>query len=265
LKNPMTGRRRSRPNDSARVIVEEGPELRIVRDELWNGVKARQTATRESEGVAKARATRFWDQRRAQNLLTGLVYCGACGSRMAAVGRDYLACSAARGQGTCPNRKGMRRAPLEEMILNGLRQRLMAPELVEELVAAFHEEVNRHRREETAARAGKERELAEVTRKLEKLIEALIEGYRTAGLQQRLEELEAPKAALEQDLAPTPAARAAAPQPRPGLPGQDRAAARGAGRARTAGPGAGHPARLIERVVVHPGGDGLQVEIVARS
>jgi len=123
---------------------------------------------------------------------------------MASVGRDYLACSAARGQGTCSNRASIRRAPLEALILDGLRQRLMAPELVEEFIAAYHEEVNRHRREATAARAGKERELAEVTRKLDKLIEALIEGYRTAGLQQRLEELEARKAALEQELAADP-------------------------------------------------------------
>ena len=49
----------------------------------------------------------------------------------------------------------------------GLRQRLMAPEMVEEFVAAYHQEVNRHRREATAGRAGKERALAEVTRKLD--------------------------------------------------------------------------------------------------
>jgi site-specific DNA recombinase len=204
MKDPATGRRRSRRNDSERVIVQEVPELRIVSDELWAAVKARQTAIRDSEGVTKARATRFWEQRRAQHLLSGLVYCGSCGSRFASVGRDYLACSAARGQGTCTNRKGVRRAPFEDLILEGLRQRPMAPEMVEEFVAAYHEEVNRHRRDETAARTGKERELAEVTRKLEKLIEALIEGYRTAGLQQRLEELEARKAALEQELAADP-------------------------------------------------------------
>jgi site-specific DNA recombinase len=89
---------------------------------------------------------------------------------LASVGRDDLACSAARGQGTCSNRKGVRRAPLEALIVEGLRQRLLAPELVEEFVTAYHEEVNRRRRDETAARAGKERELAEVTRKLDGLI-----------------------------------------------------------------------------------------------
>ena len=254
----MSGRRRA-----PRLLIEEVPDLRLVDDELWAAVKARQSAIRESEGVSKARATRFWEQRRAQHLLSGLVYCGACGSRLASVGRDYLACSAARGQGTCTNRKGVRRSPLEELILEGLRQRLMAPEMVEEFVTAYHEEVNRHRREATAARAGKERELAEVTRKLDKLIEALIEGYRTAGLQQRLEELEARKAALEQELAADP------PPPvrlHPNLAQVYRAKVERLHVA-LADPGLRDEALgilrgLIERVVIHPADEGLQVEIV---
>ena len=264
VKDPASGRRRSRPNESKRVIVEEVPELRIVLTAFQSpSLKARQTAIRESEGVTKARATRFWEQRRAQHLLSGLVYCGSCGSRLASVGRDYLACSAARGQGTCTNRKGVRRSPLEELIVQGLRQRLMAPEMVEEFVTAYHEEVNRHRREVTAARAGRERELAEVTRKLDKLIEALIEGYRTAGLQQRLEELEARKVALEQELTADP------PPPvrlHPNLAQVYRAKVERLHEA-LADPGLRDEALgilrgLIERVVLHPAEDGLQVEIV---
>jgi site-specific DNA recombinase len=204
MKDPATGRRRSRLNGSEHLVVEEVPDLRIVDQELWAAVKARQNTIRESECVRKTRATRFWEHRRSQHLLTGLVYCGSCGSRLASFGRDDLACSAARGRGTCANRQGVRRAPLEKLILDGLRQRLLAPELIEEFVAAYHDEVNRARRHATAARAGKERELAEVKRRLEKLIEALIEGYRASGLRQRLDELEARRAALEQELEADP-------------------------------------------------------------
>ena len=106
VKDPASGRRRSRRNAAERMVVEEVSDLRIVSDELWAAVKVRQAAIRESDGVTKARASRFWERRSAQHLLTGLVYCGACGSRMAAVGRDYLACSAARGQGTCIEPQG---------------------------------------------------------------------------------------------------------------------------------------------------------------
>jgi site-specific DNA recombinase len=97
LKDPATGRRRSRRNAPERLVIEEVPDLRIVSDELWATVKARQIGIRDSEGVSKARATRFWEQRRARHLLSGLVYCGTCGSRFASVGRNYLACSAAPG------------------------------------------------------------------------------------------------------------------------------------------------------------------------
>ena len=144
IKDPTTGRRRARRNAPELMVVDEVPDLRIVSDELWAAVKARQSAIRESPGVSKARATHFWERRRAQYLVTGLVHCGTCGSRMASVGRDYLACSAARGQGTCDNRASVRRGPLEELILSGLQQRLMAPDAVEQFVADFHEEVNRH-------------------------------------------------------------------------------------------------------------------------
>ena len=139
----------------------------------------------------------------------------------------------------------------------------MALEMVDEFVAAFHEEVSRHRREATAARTGKERELAEVARKLDRLIEALIEGYRTAGLQQRLEELEARKAALEQDLAADP------PPPvrlHPNLAQVYRSKVERLHEA-LADPALHDEALgilrgLIERVVIHPAEDGLQVEIV---
>jgi hypothetical protein len=92
-------------------------ELRVIGDDLWDAVKRRQRGIRESEGVSRARSTRFWERRRPQHLLTGRIFCGKCGSRFASVGRDYLACSGARGRGTCDNRRSVRRTELEEVIL----------------------------------------------------------------------------------------------------------------------------------------------------
>src|SRR6185503_14246937 len=126
---------------------------------LWQAVKERQGSIRASDGVAKARATRFWERRRSRHLLSGLVRCKECGSHYAAVGRDYLACSAARGSGTCSNRQSIRRGALEALILNGLRHRLMAPELFEEFVRAFQQEINLQRRDDQARRDAKQREL----------------------------------------------------------------------------------------------------------
>ena len=200
LKDPKTGRRRSRLNSPEQWIVQEVPALRIVDDALWDAVKARQGAIRESDRVASARATRFWERRRSRHLLSGLVQCGKCGSRYASIGRDYLACSSARGSGTCTNRQSIRRSSLEGMILEGLKQRLMEPKLVEEFVRAFQREVNSQRREQDLLVDATKRELAEVTRKLNGLIDAIAEGLRTSGLQKRLEELESRREELEQEM-----------------------------------------------------------------
>jgi len=262
-KDPSTGKRRSRINAEAKLVVEEVPDLRIVDDALWQDVKRRQSGIRESEGVRRSRDKRFWETRRAQHILTGVVFCASCGSRFAAVGRDYLACSAARGRGTCANRTSIRRTVLEALILDGLRHRLMAPELVEEFISAFHVEVNRQRRVDEAAQGAKKRELAGVNRKISGLLDAIEEGLRGPDVKKRLDELSARRDALAAD-----SAAAAAPPVRlhPNLAQVYRAKVE-ALQASLKDPDMRDEAiavlrSLIERINVSAGPDGPEVEIV---
>jgi site-specific DNA recombinase len=112
MKDPKTARRVARLNPKSAWVVRDVRELRdndlwelrIVDNDLWQAVQARLASTRQSPGVAKAIATEFWKQRRPRHLLTGLAHCAFCGKPLAAVGRDYLACGAARRQGTCAAR-----------------------------------------------------------------------------------------------------------------------------------------------------------------
>ena len=154
--------------------------------------------------MTKARSTEFWKRRRAKHLLTGKVRCGECGAPFASVSRDYLACSAARGQGTCDNRQGIRREGLDDLILDALKDNLMHPDLVKEFIAAFHEEVNRMARSQNSEMAIKRRELAGVARRLDGLIDAIADGLRTPGLKSKLEDLEQRKVALDAELARIP-------------------------------------------------------------
>ncbi|MGC9371239.1 MAG: recombinase family protein [Paracoccaceae bacterium] len=204
VKDPATGRRVSRLNPEEDWIVTEVPELRIVDDALWARVKARQGEIDASPQVQAIRKSRFWERRRKTHLLTGLLTCGGCGGGFAAVGKDYVACSAARKLGTCDQRLSIKRGTLERAVLDLLKERLMQPDAVAEFVAAFNREVNAERGKETSARARLEKERAALERKLDGLYDAIADGLRTDGLRERLTALEAEKAEREEKLAAPP-------------------------------------------------------------
>ena len=204
VKDPATGRRVPRYNPETEWIVQEVPELRIVEQALWAKTHARLDEIYVSASVAKARSSEFWKRRRAKHLLTGLVFCSDCGSLYAAAGRHYLACSAARRQGTCVSRGGIPRQVLEDLVLDALKRHLLAPEYVQEFVDAFHAEVNRQRRDAEIAAGVKRKEFDEVQRRLDGLIDAIADGLRAPGLQTRLDELERRKFDLQRELEATP-------------------------------------------------------------
>ena len=186
VKDPNTGKRVSRPNPESEWIIEAVPELRIVDQALWERVRERLSAIRSSPRSRKIQESQFWKHRRPKHLLTGLVRCGMCGGAFTSVGRDYLACGVARGSGTCTNTRGIRRGELETLVLDGLKDRLMEPELVEEFIREFHKEINRQRQGREGQTELMRRELAQVSRKLDGLIDAIADGLRSEGLNDTL-------------------------------------------------------------------------------
>src|SRR5262245_50649021 len=134
---------RAQPGDRQADSAIEVPRLRILEQRLWDAVQARLEGIRQSPSSQKQRRSEFWRHRRPKHLLTGLVHCGECGGLMGAIGKDYLACTAARSGARCKNRKSVRRHLVENAVLEGLKSRLMEPERVKEFVASLHEEVNR--------------------------------------------------------------------------------------------------------------------------
>ena len=146
VKDPSTGKRVSRKNDAAELVVVEVPELRIVDDELWQAVKA-------SAGTARGRTHGAEDQ--GQPVLGAAparrISCSrACWSAAVcgggyAIDRPRLSRLRQRpqpGHLRQPHRT-IRRTELEELVLDVLRDRLMAPELLTAFVAGYTEECNR--------------------------------------------------------------------------------------------------------------------------
>lgn len=207
VKDPSSGKRISRQNDPAEWITTEVPDLRIIDDALWKSVKARREALDATPAVQGIKASRFWERRRPDHVLTGLVHCDCCSGPCASVGRDYLACSAARKLGTCDARKGIRRSVLEGVVLDLLKTRLMEPDAVAAFVRDHAELSNSQTAERTQDRARLEGERAATRHKLEGLYDAISEGLRSPGLQDKLLALEGRIAAIGVKLAgpaPTP-------------------------------------------------------------
>jgi site-specific DNA recombinase len=265
LRDPSTGKRVSRLNPKAQWIRKNLPELRIIDQALWDQVQTRLGTIRTASGADQLDRPSYWEKRRAGHLLTQKVFCGVCGGVMTNMGQDYLACSKARKQGLCTNTKGMRRPELDALVIDGLRSRMMAPELVAEFVREFTQEWNRAIAASSVDRDAVARDLAAVERKLAGLIDAIAEGMRGAGLQAKMDALESRKAELVAKLG---APASATPRLHPNLSEVYRAKVERLGEALKAGAdtqAALDAARsLIERVVLTPlkGGKGFEIELV---
>src|SRR5262245_49215522 len=77
VKDPDTGKRLARPNPLSEWITTEVPALRIIDNDLWSRVKARQRAVRQVS--SKTRREKFNRFRRPKYLFSGLTKCARCG------------------------------------------------------------------------------------------------------------------------------------------------------------------------------------------
>jgi site-specific DNA recombinase len=198
VKDPDTGKRVSRPNPPSAWVTTAVPELRIVDDELWNQVKARQAEMRRvaSNGDPK----QFNRARRPKYLFSGLTKCAECGGGYVMYWRDRLACFGARSRGTCTNRLTISRQEVEERVLVALRDKLMRRDLFEDFCREYVRELNRLRMEHRASLTHGRTELARVEREIRKFIQAIKDGVSALSIKDELLSLEARKAELQSRL-----------------------------------------------------------------
>ena len=119
-------------------------------------------------------------------------------------GQDRYGCSNHVMNGSCSNSRGIRRTELEERVLIGLRDHLMAPDIADEAVRAWAEETNRLNRERSASSEAERKELADVEKKIDGIVDAIQDGAYSAVLKERLHGLEARKQELNDRLAAAP-------------------------------------------------------------
>lgn len=256
VKDPETGKRLSRLNPADQWIVHDVPHLRIIEDDLWQKVKARQDATALGKHD-KSKTEGFWDRRRPRFLLSGLIKCGCCGSTFVKISQQHFGCASARNKGTCENKRTIRRDVLEASVLNGLQHHLMN----EEMLNVFCEEYTRHlnalRIAESGNRTKDESRLSKIVRELDRMIDAICDGVPAERVKDRMIALEAEREKIEKRLEAAP--KDEKPLLHPSMGARYRNAVAEL-RTTLAGQSAQHEAveilrSLIDRIVLHPASD----------
>jgi site-specific DNA recombinase len=202
VKNPDTGKRVSRLNPEADWIIQEVPDLRIIDQELWDAVKDRQDglSTPTRPDLDKP----FWTKTRPKYLLSGLMKCDACGGSYTKISQNLFGCATARNKGICDNRLNIRTDHVEAIILDGLKSRLMDPELFKVFTEEFTREVNKARIEQSADHDSSKAEIDRVSRQIDKLVMAVANGADALALNVKIKELEVRRTELESQLAKQP-------------------------------------------------------------
>lgn len=176
FRNPDTGKRHGfLIADGDRAELVEVPDLRIVADELWSRVKARQLALAQS---AKPTPLPFHSRQRPRYLLTGKMTCGECGASYAKAGKSRFGCqgSAKKGPTWCGNRLTIRQDELDVRGLSGVQNEMLRPEVLAIFLEQYRREIARLHALATEAAPARERELADADAQIGTMKAAILKG-----------------------------------------------------------------------------------------
>jgi hypothetical protein len=211
LKVPGTNDRRPRERNPEQVIRREYPERRIVDAEVWEQVRIRSTAVRarytskRSAGGAPGRVTNY--------PLSGLLFCGCCGSPMVITtgsSAAYYKCGDYKKRRTCSNSRGIKEELVRSRILAALQEKFSKPDALDYLRKRIAEHLGESNRDATRELAEVRARLARTEDRIAALIRFLADGDRSEYVVTALRDLEA-QARSEKAAVAALAARGAAP------------------------------------------------------
>ena len=143
------------------------------------------TASRELLRTAYTRLGEF-QKRRPKHLLSGLIVCGSCGSRMIVRTRKggiiYFGCSARMNRLGCTNARNIAAPEIENRVLASLRKHLLAPDVIATAIDAYRSERRRLSQQRDKSRNSMERDLGELMRKIKRIVHAIADGQRRSSI-----------------------------------------------------------------------------------
>jgi DNA invertase Pin-like site-specific DNA recombinase len=164
------------------------PHLAIVSQEAWDKVQARFAISGPTRSPTLA-------NKHKPGVFSGLLKCAYCGSNYTNMGRNRLVCGAHRDKGdtACKNARSVRRDEIEDRVLVGLQTRMLSPEAVLAYVRIYHAEWEAVAATKRERRAPLLKRHAELSRTIERLVDAICDGTATPAMKSRLVALEAEK------------------------------------------------------------------------
>ncbi|MBN8543664.1 MAG: recombinase family protein [Alphaproteobacteria bacterium] len=206
IKDPATGKRVSRLNAREQWVIQGVPELRIISDNLWKSVKARQNVI-TAQSPVRCGTNSMTGSRRNKYLLSGLLICGECNGGFTLIAKDKYGCANRRNTGTCSNDFLIGREELEHKILAGIQHKLLEPELLRKFIDEYTLELEKLAASTKQEQAIIRRELTTIDKRLSAVLNAIEQGIVTETTKARLIELETKKNALAsqiEEVAPLP-------------------------------------------------------------
>src|SRR5262249_53253216 len=130
-----SSKRRCVPNPPSEWVTRQEERLRIVPQELWERVKARQARTAHQQSAMTVRGTprRGGGGKPGKYLLTGLLVCDVCGASFTLRNREFYCCASHWHGAACSNTINVSRTLVQDIILGGIRDDLADPEVIAEV------------------------------------------------------------------------------------------------------------------------------------
>ena len=195
VKDPDTGKRTrmDRPRDEWHI--EERPELRIVTDAQWQGVRDRMGRP-TGEGGSSGRS------RPPSTLFGGLLRCGCCGGAVVAINSRQYGCAARkdRGAAVCGG-VSAERIKVDARLMEALRGDLLSPDAIADLQQHVKAVLADRRKDATERAKAARARLAELDAEISRLVDAVAAVGISAALQGRLQSAEDEREQLAAELA----------------------------------------------------------------
>lgn len=202
----VSGKRNNHASKDAKEVIRiEGGIPAIISPELFAEAKERQDQNKQSGGANKAKEV---------YLLSGIIVCGEClertGERHIMFGNSKNSganktkhvtyrCRVRHKDKSCDN-KEVRREYIEDFVLNELESNLFNDENLSSLVQKLNDYQAKNNLQLSAEQSRIKVKMAEITKKIDHLVEAVAQGSNSRRLQATLNDLEEEKQRVEQKL-----------------------------------------------------------------